>query len=124
MNLLEEDEQYLNSKQYSWEFVSGPNEGYLIIKDFLLNTTKYSSVKTDLMIRVPPGYNITSLDCFYADPQVKLIDGNNPPAADQLVNLNNRQWQQFSRHFTTTPWRPGVDSIQTVISLARKELQQ
>lgn len=124
VKLLEEDEEYLTSKQYNWNFVSGTNEGFLIIKDYPLDPNKYQSTQSNIMIRIPQGYNFAALDCFYADPPIKLKETDEyPPAANQFPTFDNKTWQQFSRHFTNTPWRPGVDTIQTLLTLISKELQ-
>lgn len=124
MKLLEEDEKYLTSKEFTWEFISGSSEGYLIIKNYPVNSSRFTPSQTTIMIRIPAGYNIAALDCFYADPPLKLkADGSYPQAAGQFPVFIDKPWQQFSRHFTNTPWRPGVDSIQTILAHITKELQ-
>lgn len=125
MKLLEQDEEYLNSKQYDWEFILGNNEGYLIIKNYRLKSDRYNTQETDLMIRIPNGYNMAALDMFYVDPHIRLKDTDDyPPAANSIETYIDRQWQRFSRHLNPGEWRAGIDGIETILSHATKELQR
>jgi hypothetical protein len=76
------------------------------------------------MIRIPAQYNIAGLDMFYVSPELKLRStGSYPEAASHFENHAGRNWQRFSRHLITTPWRAGVDGLRVFMSLIQKELQ-
>jgi len=124
MRLPEEDEEYLAGKGLNWTTPPDTTGGLLLtISDFPVNATKYSVDKTDVMIRIPPQYNIARLDMFYADPPVMLRNGTFPPAADNFEVHGGRRWQRFSRHMDTIVWRPGIDRVQNFLALVTKELQ-
>lgn len=125
MRLPEDDEQYLNQKGYRWELLpdqtTNPVGGLLVIRDHPLDPVLYVQEKCDLMIRVPPGYNMAALDMFYASPAVTLKAGGYPNCANQFETHGGTSWQRFSRHLSI--WRPGVDTIRTMLSFADRELK-
>ncbi len=125
MRLPEDDEEYLNQKGYAWDLLpdtaTSPTGGLLIIHNYPLNGALYNRAACDLMIRIPATYNMAGLDMFYADPTVCLQNGTYPSRADQFETHGSRQWQRFSRHLAA--WRPGVDTIRTMLSFADRELK-
>lgn len=124
MRLPEVDEEYLNGKGYEWRLVPEGGGGCLIISNFPVSAETYNVLKVDLMIRIPAGYNMAGLDMFYVDPQIRLrATGAFPEAANNFEQHAGRQWQRFSRHLNTTPWRPGVDRLPMFLALIQKELQ-
>jgi len=58
------------------------------------------------------------------DPEIKIRStGLHPDRADVFENCAGRRWQRFSRHLSTTPWRPGVDGLPMFMALISKELR-
>jgi len=124
MRLLAEDEEYLDGKGYKWKLIQGNKEAYLVISSFPLKPGVFDRDVTDLMIRIPGGYNMAKLDMFYVDPPLKLSQTKAyPTAADRFPTIAGRTWQQFSRHLPDAAWRPGVHSIATFLVFVRKELR-
>lgn len=123
MRLPEIDEAYLREKGYQWELFPDGNGACLVISDFAVAPNRYDRDKTDLLIRIPAQYNIAGLDMFYVSPELKFPNGSYPEAAGTFQDYVNRRWQRFSRHLTTTPWRPGVDGLRMFMTLIGKELQ-
>lgn len=125
MRLPEHDEEYLQQKGYAWDLLAdppaSPTGGLLIIHNYLLDAAVYDRETCDLMIRIPAGYNVAQLDMFYADPEIRLKAGGYPNRADQFETHGGRRWQRFSRHLAV--WRPGVDTVRTMLSFADRELK-
>lgn len=122
MDLPEDDEEYLNRKGHRWELIPGHEGGFLVVKDFSVSPVAFDRDKTDLMIRIPAGYNTAGLDMYYVDPPLRLKSGSYPQAAEQFEDHANRRWQRFSRHLAT-PWRAGLDGLPMFFALILNELQ-
>src|ERR1051326_7704668 len=99
MRLLEADQDYLRSKAYEWEVHDEGGSGWLIIRAYALAPGRFDRDHVDILIRIPPGYNMAKLDMFYVFPALRLRDTNTyPPAADCFEDHCSRSWQRFSRH--------------------------
>ena len=126
MQLPEEDEAYLKEKGFVYELLIEGNTGLLIIKDYPVSAAKYDRDRTDLLIQIPNGYNISKLDMFWVDPPLKLkASGSFPQAAayfEPLPVSSGRQWQRFSRHLNDGQWKAGIDGLSTFMSLIQREL--
>jgi len=127
MRLLEEDEEYLGSKGYDWELREEGGSGWLIIRAYALAHGQFDHVEADLLIRIPPGYNMAKLDMFYLSPTLRLRDTNTyPPAAECFEDHCGRSWQRFSRHLDDVngaTWNPGVDNLRSFLALVARELR-
>jgi hypothetical protein len=121
VDLPEDDEAFLDRKGHRWELVPGGDSGFLVLKDFAVNPVVYDRDKTDLMLRIPAGYNTAGLDMYYVDPPLRLKSGAYPNRADQFEDHANRRWQRFSRHLVS-PWRPGLDGLPMFFALIVQEL--
>lgn len=122
MQLLEEDELYLQERGYAFELVPNGAGGCLIIKGYPLAPGKYDRDLVDLLICIPQGYNDAKLDMFYVDPEVRLkATGQHPDRAAHFEVHAQRRWQRFSRHLPQ--WRPGIDMLRNYVPLINRELQ-
>lgn len=122
MELLEEDELYLQSKSIDYQFVADGDNGCLILPGFRLAEGKYDHSQVDLMIFMTKGYNDAKLDNFYVAPAIRLKGTNQyPDRADHFEDHASRRWQRFSRHLDH--WRAGVDTLQNFLPLVYRELQ-
>lgn len=119
--LSDSDLEYLNSRGLNFEVKAFGNEIHLIIKDFEL-PSHYAPRHCNLLLRLPPGYPNTNPDMFWTSPEVRLVNGGVPIAAQVVENLGGVSWQRWSRH--NNVWRPGVDDIQTKIRAVRTELEK
>lgn len=82
----------------------------------------FTHSQSDLLVRLSPGYPDVPPDMWWFDPPVRRIDGQ-PIAATQLQeSYLGRVWQRWSRHLTPGQWRTGIDSLESYLSLVRKEL--
>lgn len=77
----------------------------------------------DLLLRLSPGYPDVPPDMWWFHPAVQRIDGRAIAATDSQEIYLGRTWQRWSRHLTPGQWRAGVDSIESYLSLVRKELE-
>ncbi|WP_320669553.1 E2/UBC family protein [Patulibacter defluvii] len=93
----------------------------LVIKDYPL-PQGYAPATTDLLLRLHPQFPEIGPDMFWMLPFVSYADGGQPPATEQREPIVQRDWQRWSRHFTTSPWRPGVDNLRSFLTLIRAVL--
>lgn len=112
MNLLEDDEQYLKDKGYTYEtYPQSDGSVFLVIKDYPI-PANLSPNKADILVKIPRLYPQSQMDMFWVRPAVRLANNNQyPNAADVFEDNLGLSWQRFSRHYNTNPWRPGVDSL-------------
>jgi len=122
MQLPEDDERYLNEKGYIWSLVADGAGACLLLSEYRLDAARYTPATTTIMVRLPAQYPMANLDMFYADPPVRLTSGGYPDRADQFETHAGQQWQRFSRHLET-PWRPGVDGIESFLAIIARELR-
>jgi hypothetical protein len=122
MQLIESDQEYLEAKAYNFEVVTQGAELHVVIHDFPLPAA-YSERSVDLLVRLPAGYPNAGLDMFWTIPRVTLANGQIPVAAAVNENHGGRNWQRWSRHWTT-PWRPGVDGLGAFLVAVRNELEK
>ncbi len=124
MNLPEDDEAFLNGKGYDWSLLPNGNGGLLVIKNCNINAEKYDRATIDLMIRIPPQYNVAKLDMWYVDPPVRLKATNcHPIKASTFENHGGRSWQRFSRHLPPGSWRAGIDGLPMFFTFINRELK-
>ena len=123
MGLLPEDARRLGEKGHSWELLEEPAaEQLLVLRGVRLSPGKYDSDSVDVLVKIPPGYPVAALDMFWVCPQIHLASGSIPPNAECLELHEGRQWQRFSRHLQG--WRPGVDSLDSFLAIALRELAE
>ena len=124
MNLPEDDETFLRGKGFDWSLIPDGNGALLVVKSFAVNGMKYDRDVTDLMIRIPAGYNMAKLDMWYADPPLRLKGANlYPDRADVFENYAQRNWQRFSRHLPERVWRAGIDGLPMFFTFINQELK-
>jgi len=120
--LDQDDREWLGEQGIDFEAVEEGGFTNLILKNFAL-PDGFDRDQTDLLVRLPAGFPDTPPDMFWVDPPVLLAKtGTRPPAADVMETIVDRQWQRFSRHFSGSPWRPGVDSLPSWILCIRSLL--
>jgi hypothetical protein len=123
VGLLPEDEERLREKGARWELLTEPGtEQLLVLKGVRLATSKYDQTEVDVLVKIPAAYPLAALDMFWVCPQIRLAGGTLPPSADCFELHEGRQWQRFSRHLQG--WRPGVDSLDSFLRIALRELTE
>ena len=120
MNLLPEDEEYLNSNYPGqWELVSpSPEKFGLVIRDFPV-PDGYTVSAATLMLLIPCGYPGSMVDMFYfLQPGLEKAS-RTPVTAQAREDHFGQQWQRWSRHYK---WVPGQDSVVTHIEYVKNEI--
>jgi hypothetical protein len=95
----------------------------LVLPDFRL-PAGFDREKSDLLLRLPPGYPDLPPDMWWFDPPVRRADGQPIPATDSIENYLSRGWQRWSRHLAAGQWRSGIDGLESFFALLRKELEK
>jgi hypothetical protein len=83
----------------------------------------FTTARADLLLRLSPGYPDIQPDMWWFHPKVQRADGQPIPATDIQEPHLGKNWQRWSRHLNPGQWRSGVDSIESYLSLVRKELE-
>lgn len=109
----EEDTFFLDKQGVPYETIKEGMAHWLLIHDFPI-PEGYNIDKATAAISVPGGYPDTSLDMVYFYPPLSLNNGKAIPATNCMVRIRGKQYQRWSRHFTTqNPWRAGIDNLNT-----------
>lgn len=80
--------------------------------------------RSDLLLRLSPGYPDVAPDMWWFDPPVLRGDGQPFPQTQVQEAHLGRNWQRWSRHFESGQWRPGADSLESYIALVQSELSK
>lgn len=85
--------------------------------------TGFTPERTDLLVRLPPGFPDAAPDMFWADPEIRIsATGQYAPASEHREQYAGRTWQRFSRHLPPGAWRPGIDSLESWLAVIRQQL--
>lgn len=124
MNLPEDDEMFLRGKGYDWSLIPDGDGALLIVKAFAVSGAKYDQDRVDLMIRIPPQYNMAKLDMWYVSPALRLrATSQYPHQAAVFETHDGRSWQRFSRHLPDGVWRAGIDGLPMFFTFIFGELK-
>ncbi|RJT30909.1 MULTISPECIES: E2/UBC family protein [Mesorhizobium] len=93
----------------------------IIIPSFPL-PSGFTAVAADLLLRLSPGYPDVAPDMWWFEPAVRRTDGQVIEATQSQEAYLGRTWQRWSRHFQAGQWRSGIDSLESYLTLVRKEL--
>ncbi|MER8758106.1 hypothetical protein NKH69_20875 [Mesorhizobium sp. M0976] len=93
----------------------------IIIPSFPL-PSGFTAVAVDLLLRLSPGYPDVAPDMWWFEPAVRRTDGQVIEATQSQEAYLGRTWQRWSRHFQAGQWRSGIDSLESYLTLVRKEL--
>jgi len=102
---------------------SEANMTCLVLGDFCL-PEGFNHEKSDLLLRLQPGYPDLPPDMWWFDPPVHRADNQPIPATETIEHYLGRAWQRWSRHLSPGQWRAGVDSLESFFALLRKELEK
>lgn len=76
---------------------------------------------TEIKFIAPIGYPLSRPDCFWTDPDLRLINGNMPQntAPNPIPNIaSNHLW--FSWHLSS--WNPNSDNLLTYLNVIKRRL--
>lgn len=93
----------------------------VVLRDFPLPEGLWP-VRSDLLLRLAPGYPDVAPDMWWFDPPIERPDGQPIPQTQVLETHLGRRWQRWSRHFSAGQWSPGVDTLESFLALVRREL--
>jgi Prokaryotic E2 family E len=120
--LLEDDEQFLKEKGYSYTTTVENSVTHLVIHGFPF-PLMYQPTQADLLIRLPAGYPQANPDMFWTRPDIMLTSGAVPQAAGAHESYLGQSWQRWSRHWGAA-WRAGLDTLRTFIAAIQAELRR
>lgn len=121
MSLPDTDVTYLSERKIQHSVRSESNMTCVVLEQFEL-PAGYTVPKSDLLIRLSPGYPDVAPDMWWFDPPVRLASGASIPATDHIEHHLGRAWQRWSRHFSVGQWKSGIDSLESYVALIRREL--
>jgi len=121
--LPEEDVEHLDSRGLAWETVNEAGQLWLLLHNFPI-PPGYNHPFATIALLIPPQYPIEQLDMVWFYPELGRNDGLSIGALSPQV-IDSSNYQRWSRHRTGDgPWRPGVDSIATHLSLVEEWLKR
>jgi hypothetical protein len=84
----------------------------------------WSKTSTTIRFLVPPGYPFAQLDCFWADPDLRLANGAVPQNSgyNPIPEAAEQGWW-FSWHLTS-PWNPNRDTLSTWMNVVIERMRQ
>ncbi len=84
----------------------------------------WSKASTIIRFLVPPGYPFAQLDCFWADPDLRLAHGASPQnSALNAIPETVEQGLWFSWHLAS-PWNPNRDTLSTWMNVVIERMRQ
>lgn len=121
--LLDKDEAYLNNRKMVWEtFIEG-GKRLLVIRTFKI-PAGYNAVSVDIIMDIPNTYPAAAMDMFYCSPILKLSNGSLPVRADTYQQIEEIQYQRWSRHLSgATRWNPKTDSVISHIAFIEASIE-
>lgn len=123
MSLPQSDLAYFSERGTEYSITSEANMTCVILLGYVL-PTGYSPSRSDLLLRLSPGYPDVPPDMWWFDPPVRLADGRTVQATDSIEHYLGRSWQRWSRHFGAGQWKSGIDCLESFLALIRKELER
>lgn len=122
--LLEEDEEFLESLGLFWETVrAADNVSWLLVHGYKI-IEGYNVDTATLAINLVPGYPTSQLDMVFFNPPLARDDGQSISNLSDLT-IDGKTFQQWSRHRTeANPWRANVDNLSTHYPLAEAWLKK
>ena len=116
-SLPEEDEDFLNNLGLPWEAVNVGSVQWIFIYNYRI-PGGYNVTVATMAVRISACYPTAQLDMVYFYPALHRTDAR-PINNLTLLILENKEFQQWSRHRTSTnPWREGIDNLSTHVPLA------
>lgn len=80
----------------------------------------WSPAETTLRVIVPAGFPQVHPDCFYAEPQLRLVTGSEPTSSSLQVVLGGH-YRWFSWHLTG--WNPQTGSLEQYVRFCERRLR-
>jgi len=123
MTLPATDARYLTDRMPTHTVVTDIGMICVVLPGFEL-PHGFDQSRSDLLLRLSPGYPDVPPDMWWFDPPVKLASGATIAATEVRETYLGRSWQRWSRHFAQGQWRSGVDCLETFLALIQRELRR
>ena len=94
----------------------------IVLPDFRL-PKGFEQSSADLLLRLESGYPDIKPDMWWFTPAIQRSDGRPIPCTDVDENYFGLRWQRWSRHLANEQWNPGIDSLQSYISILKQDLE-
>lgn len=107
---------------YNVEAIVDGQRIYVIFKEFPFGEA-YSPPRGDLLLYTSVMYPNAGFDMFWTEPQLKLLDGRMPQAADVVESYLGKAWRRFSWHLNRQ-WNPAHDSLKTWLASVEARLDR
>ena len=119
--LVEEDYEYLSEIGQAHEEFEPQRS--LIFRNFPLPEGVYAAdgrpVQTvHVLVEIPANYNLSGPDMFWVNPTLLFANGTQIVAASQggdPRNVGGETFERWSRHWGHIGWKPGQDTISTIV---------
>ena len=118
--LPEIDQSFLDETHPGWEAIinpQNPSERWILIHNYKL-PTGYQVYTATVGLLIPAGYPRDQIDMAYFFPPLSLPNMAKQPNALTMRLIDGKNFQQWSRHRTRTPWRPFKDNINSHLAYA------
>lgn len=119
--LPSDDRECLEARQVQYSEVIEDGMTCLVLHDFPLPDGLRPG-RSDLLLRLAPGYPDVAPDMWWFDPPILRPDGQPIPQTEVTEHYLGRTWQRWSRHFNAGQWLSGVDSLESFLALVSREL--
>jgi len=117
------DQSFLADHGYDFEVIQEGGQAGIVLKSLKLPSGKFNCETADILVLLPVGYPDCPPDMFYSSPQLVLKGTGQPPKACTVQHsFASRVWQRWSRH--NKAWRPGVDSLRTMLARVQTALAE
>lgn len=123
MTLPQNDQAYLEERKSAFAITMEGNVTCVVLEGFPL-PPGYDRARSDLLLRLSPGYPDIPPDMWWFDPPGRLADGRAAPSTEVMERYLGRTWQRWSRHLSKDHWHSGVDCLESFVALVRKELER
>ena len=123
MSLPEIDAVYLGERGIAHEIVVDSGMTCVVMPQWPL-PRGFDRDKSDLLVRLSPGYPDVPPDMWWFSPRVRLANGEELRATSVVETHLGRSWQRWSRHFSGGQWQSGVDGLESFLALIRQNLER
>jgi hypothetical protein len=123
MSLPQADIAYLAERGIKYSVTLESNMTCVVFEGYQL-PPGYDPPRSDLLLRLSPGYPDVAPDMWWFGPAARLANGTAIPQTDSVEHYLGRSWQRWSRHFSAGQWKSGIDSLESFLALIREELHR
>lgn len=123
MTLPAIDLKYLQERDIKHSVTNEGNMTCIVLPEYCL-PAGLNMARSDLLLRLSPGYPDVPPDMWWFSPALMRADGRQIEATQAIEHYLGRQWQRWSRHFNQGQWRPGIDCLESFLALIRREIER